>query len=310
MKRLILLALCFFASLQAPAQSIAPAIGSVSYQGLWWNAPGGSESGWGLNIAHQGNILFATWFTYDEAGQPLWLVIPDAELIATDPESMGYYMDMMGMYGMGGMGSYPTYAGTIYRTSGPAFDAATFDAGKVAVTAVGSATIQFVSSSEGTFTYSLNGNTGSKPITRQVFAAMPNCTMGGAMSSAANYSDMWWRAPAGSESGWGVNLTHQGDILFATWFTYGADGKGEWFVMSDGAKTGPGTYSGALYRTTGPAFSASPWYGSEVAAEPVGTATFAFNSANDGTFTYTVNGETQSKPITRQVYSSPATVCR
>jgi hypothetical protein len=26
--------------------------------------------------------------------------------------------------------------------------------------------------------------------------------------------------PGGSESGWGVNLTHQGDTIFASWFTY------------------------------------------------------------------------------------------
>ena len=31
----------------------------VSYQGIWWNAPANSESGWGLNIAHQADTLFA-----------------------------------------------------------------------------------------------------------------------------------------------------------------------------------------------------------------------------------------------------------
>jgi hypothetical protein len=46
-----------------------------SWQGLWWNAPAGSESGWGLSIAHQGDTLFATWFTYDTAGRPWWLAL-------------------------------------------------------------------------------------------------------------------------------------------------------------------------------------------------------------------------------------------
>jgi hypothetical protein len=36
------------------------------YEGIWWNA---SESGWGLNVAQQGNVLFATWFTYDTSGR-------------------------------------------------------------------------------------------------------------------------------------------------------------------------------------------------------------------------------------------------
>jgi hypothetical protein len=107
-----------------------------------------------------------------------------------------------------------------------------------------------------------------------------------------------------------VNITHQGDILFATWFTYGADGKGMWLVMSEGRLTAPGTYSGQLFRTTGPAFNANPWNPSAVSVTPVGNGTFTFTDANNGTFTYTVNGITQSKQITRQVYSTPATVCR
>jgi hypothetical protein len=48
-----------------PATTPAP---SVNLQGLWWNSPDGSESGWGLNIAHQGKKLFNTWFTYDTNG--------------------------------------------------------------------------------------------------------------------------------------------------------------------------------------------------------------------------------------------------
>ncbi|HET7260338.1 MAG TPA: S8 family peptidase, partial [Casimicrobiaceae bacterium] len=45
----------------------------ANYQGLWWASPAGSESGWGLNVAHQGNVIFATWFTYDASGKALWL---------------------------------------------------------------------------------------------------------------------------------------------------------------------------------------------------------------------------------------------
>ena len=47
---------------------------AANYQGLWWNAPAGSESGWGINLNHQGNTLFATWFTFGLDGKPLWLV--------------------------------------------------------------------------------------------------------------------------------------------------------------------------------------------------------------------------------------------
>src|SRR3990167_7926115 len=67
---------------------------------------------------------------------------------------------------------------------------------------------------------------------------------------AANYQDLWWN-PA--ESGWGINITHQGDTMFATWFIYDAAGKPLWLVMSNGVKSGSGSFSGDLYRTSGPA---------------------------------------------------------
>ena len=41
-------------------------------------------------------------------------------------------------------------------------------------------------------------------------------------AALGNYQDLWWN-PA--ESGWGINLAHQGDTIVATWSTYGADGK-------------------------------------------------------------------------------------
>ena len=35
-----------------------------------------------------------------------------------------------------------------------------------------------------------------------------------------------------SESGWGINFAHQGDVIFASWFTYDMTGKGWWLVMT------------------------------------------------------------------------------
>ena len=47
-----------------------------NYTGLFWNSPAGSESGWGINFAHQGDVIFATWFTYDLTGKAWWLAMP------------------------------------------------------------------------------------------------------------------------------------------------------------------------------------------------------------------------------------------
>ncbi len=35
----------------------------------------GTESGWGINFAHQGNLLFATWYTYGTNNAPMWLSV-------------------------------------------------------------------------------------------------------------------------------------------------------------------------------------------------------------------------------------------
>ncbi|HUP96844.1 MAG TPA: hypothetical protein VM073_02820 [Usitatibacter sp.] len=94
------------------------------------------------------------------------------------------------------------------------------------------------------------------------------------------YTALWWN-PA--ETGWGINTTHQGGILFATLFTYAADGQPLWLVASSLTRTmddpygygmGMPGYSGALYRTTGPAFNASPW--TAFGVDTVGSMTMEF----------------------------------
>ncbi|MDQ6922774.1 MAG: hypothetical protein M3Z74_01275, partial [Pseudomonadota bacterium] len=151
---------------------------------------------------------------------------------------------------------------------------------------------------------------------RQVFGPLPTCAYGPQPNfvAATNYQDLWWASPGGSESGWGVNLTHQGDTIFATWFTYDHDRTPMWLVAT-APKTAPGTYMGTLYRLSGPPFNAAPFppMGSPGGATgtPVGTATFTFSDGNTGAFAYTVNAETQTKNITRELFHPPAgTVCQ
>jgi len=260
---------------------------SLNFQALWRNSPAGTESGWGVNVTHQGDILFATWFTYDTDGTGMWLVMSRGDKTGTN-----------------------SYSGALYRLTGPAFSA-TFDSTLIRLTQVGTATFTFTDDNNGTFAYTVDGTAQSKFITRTIFSSpVPVCTSGGTLGAIPNFQDLWWRSPAGSESGWGVNITHQGDILFATWFTFAADGKGLWLVMSRGDKTADNTYSGVLFRTSGPAFSAVPFDSAAVDLTPAGTGTFTFSSPNNGVFAYTVDGVSQSKPITRNVFASPATVCK
>jgi hypothetical protein len=259
-----------------------------NYQGLWWNAPAGSEPGWGLNFAHQGDVLFATWFTYDVDGAPLWLVVAAAKTAAG------------------------TYSGTLYRATGPAFGALPFDSSQVVGAPAGTAAFSFTDDANATFAYTIDGVTRAKSITRQVFATpVPGCTWGAPADPAlaTNYQDLWWNAPAGSESGWGINLTHQGDTIFATWFTYGPDGRPWWLAMS-AAKTAPNLYAGSFYSGSGPAFNSAKFDPLKVLAVPVGTGTLSFIDGNNALFSYDVNGVAQTKHITREVFGPPGTLCR
>jgi hypothetical protein len=65
-----------------------------------------------------------------------------------------------------------------------------------------------------------------------------------------NATDLWID-PA--ESGWGLNIFHQGDTLFASLFVYGADGQPKWYTGS--ALTAARRVHGGLVEASG------PWFG-------------------------------------------------
>jgi hypothetical protein len=241
-----------------------------------------------MNISHQADIIFATWFTYDAVGKAWWLSMT-APLVS------------------GGN----SYAGTLYATRGPPFNAVPFNPALVVPTAVGTGKLTFSDSDNGTFAYAVNGVSQVKPITREVFGPMPACRFGieSDLAAATNYQDLWWNAPAGSESGWGLNVTHQGDTLFITWFTYDVDGSPLW-LSATAQKTGAATWSGTLCRTSGPAFSATPWNPAGVTLAQVGTVTLTFADGNHATFAYTVDTVSQTKQITREIFRAPGTVCQ
>jgi hypothetical protein len=260
------------------------AAAAANQTALWWNP---SESGWGINVTHQGDIAFATIFTYASNGTPMWLVMSN---------------------GARQQGA-ATFMGTLYRTTGPAFNANPFTPiGPGNITEVGTLTLDFNGSTPA-IGYEVGDPYVSKAITKQVFgAAAANCqATTGSRAGATNYQDLWWNP---SESGWGINLTHQGDVIFATLFTYAANGQGLWLVMSAGRRQGDGSYLGELYRTTGPAFNAVPFtpIGPGNITQ-VGTMRLRFSNGENGTLEYSVDGVNVTKAITRQVFSSPIPAC-
>jgi predicted dienelactone hydrolase len=258
----------------------------ANYTGLWWAAPPGAEAGWGMNLQHDGDVIFLTWFTYDAGGRAWWLVATADRM----PDG--------------------TFRGTIYQTRGPPFFAQPFDPAAVTSNAVGTATLTFADADNGTIAYTVLGTGGTKAVTREAFARQPWCAWNTSFdpARATSYRGLWWNAPAGSEAGWGINFEHQGDTIFATWFTYDGDGAPLWLVATTTPEVA-GRYAGTLYRTTGPPFGASPFDPAKVSATPVGTARLTFASGDAALFEYTVGAVGQAKALVREVLRAPGTVC-
>jgi lysyl endopeptidase len=256
----------------------ADALGT-NFTDLWFNP---NESGWGINFNHQDNKLFATLFTYDASGAPMWLVMDGGPRQADG-----------------------SFSGPLYRTTGAAFNTVPFP--RPAATQVGTLRVAFAGTGTGTLTYSYLGTNVTKAITRQSFSTAPTCGWSAFdRSFAANFQDLWFNP---NEPGWGVNIAHQGNVFFATLFTYDTSGNGMWLVMPNGQRTSVGAYSGQLFRTRGPAFNASPWVLPPNPNELVGHMTFDFTDGNTGTLTYTVDGTSVTKSIQRQVFGDLRTDC-
>jgi hypothetical protein len=116
--------------------------GTTNYQGLWWNS---NEDGWGINFAHQGAIIFASWFTFDVDGSPLWLV-------------------SIMQKGMG-----ETFSGDLLRMTATPFNATPFK--KNDPTKVGTATLAFANGNSATFQYTIGSNgTITKQLTHEALA--------------------------------------------------------------------------------------------------------------------------------------------
>jgi len=240
-------------------------------------------------------VIFLTWFTYDAQGLAWWL-------------SMSANKTAPGVYG-----------GTLYRSNGQPFFSGFVQPGSA--TAVGTGTLSFSNSTMGTFAYTVSDGANvaseTKAIVLQSFGPLPTCVWAGQtdLTTASNFQDLWWAAPAGSDPGWGVNLTQQGSTIFATWFTYDA-GMNPLWLSATLAPTGPKAYAGTLYRTSGPAFGAVPFDPARVVVTAVGTASFSFSDGNHGSFAYVVdlgdgvNKGNRTLAITRQVFRAPGTVCR
>jgi len=122
-------------------------------------------------------------------------------------------------------------------------------------------------------------------------------------ASTTDYSDQWWIP---TESGWGAAVLQQADMMFVNLMVYGADGKPTWFVAASSLQadspSGHTVFLGDLYATTGPYYGGT--FNPALASErKVGTLKFDATSASNATMSYTVDGASVVKNVTRQTWS-------
>ena len=250
-------------------------------QGLWYE-PG--VDGWRLALSQQGQTLFGIWFLAQETGSPSW----------------GSWLAWVATQVRPNV-----YEGRLLETRGPGFLLASFDPSRVARRDVGSATLVADADGKGTFSYTLGSSRGTKQL--KMTGPQPTCTWGAqsVLSLASNYDGHWWAAPPGSQSGWGLHLAHQGDVIHLAWMTYDDDGAPVWFSASTHRRP-DGSFEGQLLRQLRDGVP----YGSVPGDfEIVGTAVLSFTEGNVGAFRYTMSSGSRTQAITRFVFEGPGTIC-
>jgi hypothetical protein len=240
------------------------AIDGGPIQDLWW--AGMAENGWGMSLIQHGEKLFANLFVYDNAGDPTWYVMPSGSWDA----------------------AHMRFSGDLYAPKGSPFYA--YDVGKFAIGAsVGTATITLVDGDRAGFTYRINGQSGSKSITRMTFG--PRDT-----TPSPLVGDLWW---AGSQQdGWGISIIQQYRSLFVLWFTYDANGKATWYAMPAGSWISEDEYRGSVYNPVSSQWVGATYDPSRFATYEVGTFSLKF-SAGAATFNYAIAGHSDSIALTR-----------
>lgn len=255
---------------------------SIDYTGGWWRA---DESGWGLFTIDQGNVLLPTWFTYDAQGQASWFVIG-----ATSLQADG------------------SYRGDVYRYTGVPFaqiNGRASETGNV----VGTARLSFPERDRMQFDYTVDGISQSKALTRFSYGDNQLECSGSTADPAgfSNYTALWWNP---TQSGWGVQINHVGDLLSATWYTYGEDRKPAWFVFN-ATRQADGRYTGALLRgRTGTRFDQINGQPAMGQIDEVGTVSLRFTNGASGEFSYTIGGNTRSVQISRAEFGNRRSECR
>lgn len=139
-----------------------------------------ANPGWGLDIQRLGNFIFAVWFTYDLDGTPTWFIIVG---------------ELDGM----------SVTGNIESFKWDRFG----DPGEQATASVrGTMTIVWSNASDATASWTLDGESGSAPVSFAQFGLSPTLA-----NMTGHYYDVM-------RPGWGYTLLTQGIVTVMTMYWY------------------------------------------------------------------------------------------
>ncbi len=136
------------------------------------------------------------------------------------------------------------------------------------------------------------------------FLLVSPVTMGFAVDTATSPMTGLWNNE--NESGWGVAVTQQFGMIFATIYTYDANGNPIWYVASSCPVSGNGC-TGDLYQVRGGSALTVPWNGTNKSVNKIGMVNFAFADNGTGTMNYTIGGASGLKSITKAHFADPPT---
>ncbi|HUP31286.1 MAG TPA: hypothetical protein VM122_13995 [Usitatibacter sp.] len=130
------------------AQAASPLL--PDYSDLW-SVPG--ESGWGVHVTLQDDVVFLVIYVHDTSSEPRFYVATDMRPTAQSPSQQ------------------PVFSGALYRTQGSPF-AAAFDPARFDAKPVGNATLRLVSSGSAVLSYDVQGVAVTKTLARQALRAL------------------------------------------------------------------------------------------------------------------------------------------
>ena len=200
--------------------------------GLWYNK---SKPGHGVDIEQSGSNLAAVWYTYNPDSTPTWY-------LAIGPYSgQSNWTATLNKYHWNGTSAVATPVGTI--------------------------TLEFKNRTKATFSWNLNGQSGSEPLERFTMADhVPQ----------SNLTGLWYNS---SEPGYGYSIDTQGETVAIVAYFYDSQGEPRWALNSS---QGPASSTAAVPAMVffGPCPNCS---GTNFTSAPAGTITRSFSDVTHGT---------------------------